>query len=61
MVNIKDITPPDFSASGKYAKYYKVLEYVLVIILVFVMAIIFWNLLAFLLAAIKKCERIIKA
>lgn len=60
MVNIKDITPPDFNASGKYAKYYKVLEYVVVTIVVFILTIVFWNLLAFLLSAIKKCERIIK-
>ena len=60
MVRIKDITPPDFSVNGKYAKYYKILEYIVVTIVVFILAIVFWNLLAFLLAAMKKCERIIK-
>lgn len=61
MVSIKDITPPDFSVNGKYANYYKILEYVVVTIVLFILTIVFWNLLAFLLSAIKKCERIIQA
>jgi hypothetical protein len=60
MVRINDISPPDFSANGKYTNYYKVIEYVVVTIVVFILAIVFWNLLAFLLAAMKKCEKIIK-
>lgn len=60
MVRVKDITPPDFSANGKYANYSKILEYVVVTIVVFILTIVFWNLLAFLLGAIKKCEKIIK-
>lgn len=60
MVQIKDITTPDFVINGRYAMYYKILEYVIVTIVLFILTIIFWNLIAFLLSAIKKCERIIK-
>lgn len=60
MVGIKDITPRDFSVNGKYAKYYKILEYVIVTIVVFILTIVFWHLMALLLGAIKKCEKIIK-
>lgn len=60
MVRIKNIAPPDFSVNEKYAKYYKILEYVIVTIVLFILTIVFWNLMAFLLTAIKKCERIIK-
>ena len=60
MVKIKDISTPDFGVNGRYARYYKILEYIVVTIVIFILTIIFWNLIAFLLAAIKKCERIIK-
>ena len=60
MVKVKDITPPDLSVNGKYASYSKVLEYSVATIVVFILAIVFWNLLAFLLAAMKKCARIIE-
>ena len=60
MVKVKDITPPDFSVNGKYANYYKILEYVVITILLFVVTIVFWHLMALLLGAIKKCEKIIK-
>jgi hypothetical protein len=55
MISIKDMTPSDYSVIGKYAKYYKILEYIVVTIVVFILAIVFWNLFAFLLEDMNKC------
>lgn len=60
MVRVKDINPTDFRYSEKYVNHYKALEYVIITILLFVLTIIFWHLMAHLLGAIKKCEKIIK-
>jgi len=44
----------------RYKGYLKVAEYVILIMVLFIMAIIFWHLMAYLLQAIKKLDKISK-
>ncbi len=60
MISIKDIKKTVDNSENMFQKYATVGEYIILIIMLLVLAIVFWNMFALLLKAIKKCDDLIK-
>lgn len=60
---IKNLNLTEDSASKKSSRsnYFKIGEIIIVVICLFIMTILFWHLMAYLVQAIKKFDKMIKS